>query len=156
ASALLGVLYALVEHDLKRLLAYHSVENVGIILLGLGAGMVFRAAGLEALAVLGVVAALYHTANHAAFKALLFLGAGAVLHATGTRNRGAGGGLIRRMPWPAACFLVGSAAPAPPPPLNGFASEWLTFQALLQSARVPDPGLNLVFVLGLAGLALTG
>src|SRR5262249_22330976 len=98
ASALLGVLYALVGHALHRPLAYHSVENVGIILLGLGAGMVFRAAGLEALAVLGVVAALYHTANHAAFKALLFLGAGAVLHATGTRNMEAMGGLIKRMP----------------------------------------------------------
>jgi hydrogenase-4 component B len=156
ASALLGVLYALVEHDLKRLLAYHSVENVGIILLGLGAGMVFRASGLEALAVLGVVAALYHTANHATFKALLFLGAGAVLHATGTRNMEAMGGLIKRMPWTAACFLVGSAAIAALPPLNGFVSEWLTFQALLQSAQVRGPGLNLVFVLGLAGLALTG
>jgi hydrogenase-4 component B len=156
ASALLGVLYALVEHDLKRLLAYHSVENVGIILLGLGAGMVFRGSGLGPLATLGVVAALYHTANHAAFKALLFLGAGAVLHATGTRNMEAMGGLIKRMPWTAACFLVGSAAIAALPPLNGFVSEWLTFQALLQSVSVPHPELNLVFLLGLAGLALTG
>jgi hydrogenase-4 component B len=156
ASALLGVLYALVDHDLKRLLAYHSVENVGIIFLGLGAGLVFRATGLDELATLGVVAALYHTANHAAFKALLFLGAGAVLHATGTRNMEAMGGLIKRMPWTAACFLVGSAAIAALPPLNGFVSEWLTFQALLQSVRVARPELNLVFLLGLAGLALTG
>jgi hydrogenase-4 component B len=156
ASALLGVLYALVEHDLKRLLAYHSVENVGIILLGLGAGLIFRATGLGDLATLGVVAALYHTANHAVFKALLFLGAGAVLHATGTRNMETMGGLIKRMPWTAACFLVGSAAIAALPPFNGFVSEWLTFQALLQSVRVPRPELNLVFLLGLAGLALTG
>jgi hydrogenase-4 component B len=156
ASALLGVLYALVEHDLKRLLAYHSVENVGIILLGLGAGLVFRATGFEALALLGVVAALYHTLNHAVFKALLFLGAGAVLHATGTRNMEAMGGLIKRMPWTAACFLVGAAAISALPPLNGFVSEWLTFQALLQSFQVREPGLNLVFLLGLAALALTG
>jgi hydrogenase-4 component B len=156
ASALLGVLYALVEHDLKRLLAYHSVENVGIILLGLGAGMIFRAAGLEALAVLGVVAALYHTVNHAVFKGLLFLGAGAVLHATGTRNMEAMGGLIKRMPWTAASFLVGAAAISALPPLNGFASEWLVFQTLLQSAEVRHPGLNLVFLLALASLALTG
>jgi hydrogenase-4 component B len=156
ASALLGVLYALVEHDLKRLLAYHSVENVGIILLGLGAGLVFRAAGFDELALLGVVAALYHTVNHAVFKGLLFLGAGAVLHATGTRNMEAMGGLIKRMPWTAACFLVGAAAISALPPLNGFVSEWLTFQALLQSFRVQDPGLNLAFLLGLAALALTG
>jgi hydrogenase-4 component B len=155
-SALLGVLYALVEHDLKRLLAYHSIENVGIILLGLGAGMVFQATGLEALARLGLLAAVYHTANHAAFKALLFLGAGAVLHATGTRNMEAMGGLAKRMPWTAACFLVGAAAISALPPLNGFVSEWLTFQALLQSLHVPRPGLNLVFLVGLAGLALTG
>jgi hydrogenase-4 component B len=156
ASALLGVLYALVEHDLKRLLAYHSIENVGIILLGLGAGMVFRATGLDTLARLGLLAAVYHTANHAAFKGLLFLGAGAVLHATGTRNMEAMGGLARRMPWTAACFLVGAAAISALPPLNGFVSEWLTFQALLQSVQVPRPALNLVFLLGLAGLALTG
>lgn len=156
ASAVLGVLYALVEHDLKRLLAYHSVENVGIILLGLGAAMVFQTAGLGGLARLGLLAAVYHTVNHAAFKALLFLGAGAVLHATGTRNMEAMGGLARRLPWTAACFLAGAAAISALPPLNGFVSEWLTFQALLQSVHVPRPGLNLVFLLGLAALALTG
>lgn len=156
ASAVLGVLYALVEHDLKRLLAYHSVENVGIILLGLGAAMLFQAAGLGGLARLGLLAAVYHTVNHASFKALLFLGAGAVLHATGTRNMEAMGGLARRMPWTAACFLLGAAAISALPPLNGFVSEWLTFQALLQSLHVPRPGLNLAFLLGLAALALTG
>jgi hydrogenase-4 component B len=155
-SAVLGVLYALVEHDLKRLLAYHTVENVGIITLGLGTAMVFGATGLDALGRLGLLAALYHTANHAAFKALLFLGAGAVLHATGTRNMELMGGLVKRMPWTAACFLVGAAAISALPPLNGFVSEWLTFQALLQSFTVPSAGLNLVFVVALAGLALTG
>jgi hydrogenase-4 component B len=154
-SAVVGVLYALVEHDLKRLLAFHSIENVGIILIGLGAGMLFQLADLPVLALLGFAAALYHTMNHAAFKALLFLGAGAVLHATGTRNMEEMGGLIKRMPWTAAAFLVGSAAIAALPPLNGFVSEWLTFQALLQNLQIERAELNLVFALGIAGLALT-
>jgi hydrogenase-4 component B len=154
-SAVAGVLYALVEHDLKRLLAFHSIENIGIILIGLGAGMLFHLASLPALALLGFAAALYHTLNHAAFKALLFLGAGAVLHATGTRNMEEMGGLIKRMPWTAAAFLVGSAAIAALPPLNGFVSEWLTFQALLQNLRIDRAEQNLVFALGIAGLALT-
>ncbi|HXG04149.1 MAG TPA: proton-conducting transporter membrane subunit [Candidatus Binatia bacterium] len=154
-SALVGVLYALVDHDLKRLLAFHSIENIGIILIGLGAGMTFRAAGRPDLGVLGVAAGLYHTVNHAAFKALLFLAAGAVLHGTGTRNMEQLGGLIKRMPWTAAAFLVGSVAIAGLPPLNGFVSEWLTFQTLLQNLAVPRVGLNLAFTLALAGLALT-
>jgi hydrogenase-4 component B len=154
-SAVVGVLYALVDHDLKRLLAYHSIENIGIILIGLGAAMLFGVAGLPALALLGLLAALYHTVNHAAFKAVLFLGAGAVLHATGTRNMEEMGGLIKRMPWTAASFLVGSVAIAGLPPLNGFVSEWLTFQALLQNLHVARPELNLVFALAIAGLALT-
>src|SRR5437773_11919702 len=144
----------MVDHDLKRLLAFHSIENVGIILIGLGAAMLFEQAGLHALAVLGLVASLYHTVNHAAFKALLFLGAGAVVHGVGTRNMEAMGGLIKRMPWTAACFLVGSMAIAGLPPLNGFVSEWLTFVALLQNTRIAQPMLNLVFALGVAGLAL--
>jgi hydrogenase-4 component B len=155
-SAVIGVLYALVDHDLKRLLAFHSIENVGIILIGAGAGMLYHRAGLEPLALLGVAAALYHTLNHAAFKALLFLGAGAVVHGTGTRNMEEMGGLIKRMPWTAACFLAGSAAIAALPPFNGFVSEWLTFLALLQNTRIAQPALNLVFALGIAGLALTG
>ncbi len=154
-SAVVGVLYALVDHDLKRLLAFHSIENIGIILIGLGAGLVFRAVGVPDLAVLALVAALYHTLNHAVFKACLFLGAGSVLHATGTRNMEEMGGLVRTMPWTAASFLVGSVAIAGLPPLNGFVSEWLTFQALLENVRVPRPDLNLVFALGIAGLALT-
>jgi hydrogenase-4 component B len=154
-SAVLGVLYALVDHDLKRLLAFHTIENVGIILIGLGAALIFGPVGARELAALALVAALYHTINHAAFKALLFLGAGSVLHATGTRNMEEMGGLVKRMPWTAACFLVGSVAIAGLPPLNGFVSEWLTFQALLQNLSVARPALNLVFALALAGLALT-
>jgi hydrogenase-4 component B len=154
-SAVVGVLYSLVDHDLKRLLAFCSIENVGIILIGVGGAMLFRHAGLEALALLALVAALYHTVNHAMFKALLFLGAGAVVHGTGTRNMEAMGGLIKRMPWTAGCFLLGSMAIAGLPPLNGFVSEWLTFQALLQNVRLEEPALNLAFVLAIAALALT-
>ena len=156
ASSVIGVLYALVDHDLKRLLAFHSIENIGIILLGVGSAVLYHRAGLPAPALLGLAAALYHTVNHAAFKALLFLGAGAVVHATGTRNMEDLGGLIKRMPWTAACFLVGSAAIAALPPLNGFVSEWLTFVALFQNRHLDAVGLNLVFILGIASLALTG
>jgi hydrogenase-4 component B len=154
-SALVGVLYALIDPDLKRVLAFSTIENVGIVLIGLGSGMVFQASGAPGLAALAVVAALYHVANHAAFKSLLFLGAGAVAHATGTRSMEALGGLIKRMPWTAATFLLGSVAIAGLPPLNGFVSEWLTFQALLQNLAVARPALNLLFALGLAALALT-
>ena len=154
-SALIGVLYALVDRDLKKLLAFSSIENVGIILIGVGAGMLYHSVGLAGLALLALAGALYHTINHAAFKALLFLGAGAVVRATGTRNMEELGGLIKRMPWTAACFLVGSAAIAALPPLNGFVGEWLTFVALLQSTRLAQPALNLTFALGIAGLALT-
>jgi hydrogenase-4 component B len=155
-SAVIGVLYALVEHDLKRLLAFHSIENIGIILLGIGSAALYRAAGQDELAILGLVAALYHTVNHAAFKALLFLGAGAVVHATGSHNMEAMGGLIKRMPWTAACFLIGSAAIAALPPLNGFVSEWLTFLALFQNTHLAALSQNLIFTLGIASLALTG
>ncbi|MSS72177.1 MAG: hydrogenase 4 subunit B [Candidatus Latescibacteria bacterium] len=155
-SAVLGVLYALVDNDLKRLLAYSSVENIGIILLGVGAGMLFQSYALPALAALALVAALYHTLNHAAFKSLLFMGAGAVLHATHTRNLEEMGGLIKRMPQTAVFFLVGSVAIAALPPFNGFLSEWLTFQALLLSFRISAPAVNLIFGLGVAALALTG
>ena len=154
-SALLGVLYALIDSDLKRLLAYSSVENIGIILLGVGAGLLFRSYGLGALAALALVAALYHCLNHAAFKGLLFLGAGSVLHATGTRNMEAMGGLLRRMPQTGAYFLVGSLATTAMPPFNGFISEWLTFQSLLLSFRVQAQFFNLVFALCIAALALT-
>ena len=133
---MLGVLYALVDADLKRLLAYSSVENIGIIMLGLGAAMLFQASNLPGLAALALVAGLYHTLNHAAFKSLLFMGAGAVLHATHTRNMEELGGLIKRMPQTALFFLIGSLAIAALPPFNGFISEWLTFQALLLSFQI--------------------
>jgi hydrogenase-4 component B len=154
-SGVLGVLYALVDPDLKRLLAYSSVENIGIILLGAGAAMLFQATQLSGLAALALVATLYHTLNHAAFKSLLFMGAGAVLHATHTRNMEELGGLIKRMPQTAALFLVGSLAIAALPPFNGFISEWLTFQALLSSFQISAHTVNLIFALGVAALALT-
>jgi hydrogenase-4 component B len=154
-SALLGVLYALMEHDLKRLLAYHSVENIGIILIGIGAGLIFHSYGLMTLATLGVISGLYHTINHASFKALLFLGAGSVLYATGTRNMEEMGGLIKRMPWTALFFLIGSAAISALPPLNGFASEWLVFQSLLGGFNIPTPEVAVVMPLAVGMLALT-
>ena len=125
-SAVLGVLYALMEHDLKRLLAYHSIENIGIILMGLGASLMFLHTHHPRLAALALIAGLYHTINHAVFKALLFLGAGSVLQATGTRNMEGMGGLIKTMPKTAFWFLVGAVAISALPPLNGFVSEWLT------------------------------
>lgn len=155
-SALFGVLYALMEHDLKRLLAYHSVENIGIIFIGIGAGLLFQSYGLTKLAVLGFVAALYHAINHACFKGLLFLGAGSVLHATGTRNMEEMGGLIKRMPRTALAFLIGAAAIAALPPLNGFASEWLVFQTLLGGWTIPEPAVALMIPIAVALLALTG
>jgi hydrogenase-4 component B len=155
-SAVIGILYALVDHDLKRLLAFSSIENVGIIHVGVGAGMLFHGAGQLDLAVLSLTAALYHTINHAGFKALLFLGAGSVVHATGTGNMERMGGLVKRMPWTAAAFLVGSMSIAALPPLNGFVSEWLTFQALLQNPHILAAGINLAFAVAIAALALTG
>jgi hydrogenase-4 component B len=154
-SALLGVLYALMEHDLKRLLAYHSVENIGIIMIGVGAGLIFHSYGLMTLAALGFISGLYHTINHATFKGLLFLGAGSVLHATGTRNMEEMGGLIKRMPWTSFFFLIGSAAISALPPLNGFASEWLVFQSLLGGYNIPTPEVAVVMPIAVGMLALT-
>jgi hydrogenase-4 component B len=155
-SALLGVMYALMEHDLKSLLAFHSVENIGIILLGIGAGMIFHTYGLHELAALGLLAGLYHTINHAAFKALLFLGAGSLLFATHTRNIEEYGGLLRRMPWTGAFFLVGAWSIAALPPTNGFVSEWLVFQSLFLSFQLPTLFLKLMLPIAAAMLALTG
>ncbi|MCX5794982.1 MAG: proton-conducting transporter membrane subunit [Elusimicrobia bacterium] len=128
-SGILGVLFALAQHDLKRLLAYHSVENIGIIALGLGVGLLGRAHGLPLVALLGSGGALLHVLNHALFKGLLFLGAGSVLHGAGTRDMEHLGGLLKRMPWTGTCFLVGAAAICGLPPLNGFVSEFLIYLA---------------------------
>jgi hydrogenase-4 component B len=155
-SALLGVMYALMEHDLKSLLAYHSVENIGIILLGIGAGMIFQTYGLAEFAALGLLAGLYHTINHAVFKALLFFGAGSLLYATHTRNMEEYGGLLRRMPWTGAFFLIGAVSIAALPPTNGFVSEWLVFQSLFLSFHLPSIFLKLILPLAAAMLALTG
>lgn len=154
-GAVLGVMYALVERDLKCLLAYSSIENIGIILLGVGGGMLFQGYHLGALASLALVAGLYHSVNHATFKPLLFMGAGAIVHATQIRNMEELGGLIKRMPQTAVYFLVGSVAIAALPPFNGFISEWLTFQSLLLSFQISAPGTNLLFALSIAALALT-
>ena len=156
-SAVFGVLLALQQHDLKRLLAYHSVENIGIILMGAGLAMLLGGRpGTERLATLALAASLLHTLNHAAFKGLLFLGAGSVVSRTLTRNMEEFGGLARVMPWTAWLFLLGSVAISALPPLNGFVSEWMTFQALvLGGARLGGaPGL----MAGIAAsmLALTG
>ena len=155
-SAVLGVLYALMENDLKRLLAYSSVENIGLILLGVGAGFLFLSLGMAPAAVLALGAGLYHALNHAAFKGLLFLGAGSVLHSTHTRDMNQLGGLIGRLPWTALFFLTGSLAIAGLPPLNGFVSEWLLFQSLLPGITSPVKLVAPLSTLAIGMLALTG
>jgi formate hydrogenlyase subunit 3/multisubunit Na+/H+ antiporter MnhD subunit len=137
-TAVLGVLHALMEHDLKRLLAYHTVENIGIIFIGLGLALAFRADAMLGAAALAMTAAVFHVFNHSLFKSLLFFGAGAVLTATGERDMERLGGLVRRMPVTAFAFLIGSAAISALPPFNGFVSEWLTFQAILLSPQLPQ------------------
>jgi hydrogenase-4 component B len=155
-SAVLGVMYALSESDVKRMLAYSSIENIGIIFLGIGSAVVALGYGMEKFAFFGLAAALYHTMNHAMFKSLLFLGAGSVVSATGTRNMERYGGLIRVMPYTAVLFLIGSMAISALPPLNGFASEWLTFQSLFIGASSPSIFVKSIFIGSIAALALTG
>ena len=137
-TSVMGVLYALMQHDLKRLLAYHTVENIGIIFIGLGLALAFQASQMQGAAALALTAALFHVFNHSVFKSLLFFGAGAVLTATGQRDMEQLGGLVHRMPLTAFAFLVGSAAISALPPFNGFVSEWLTFQAILLSPALPQ------------------
>ena len=153
-AALYGAVFAAVQTDMKRLLAYSSIENLGIIFSGLGLALVFRGAGMLALAALALIALLYHSLNHAFIKSLLFLGTGAVLHATGERNLGRLGGLIHRMPWVAGLTLVGALAMSGLPPLNGFVSEWLLLQAFLFAQQVPRPFINMLLPLGAALLVL--
>ncbi len=144
ATAVLGVLYAVLQRDLKRLLAYSTVENVGIIFIGLGLALAFKANGMASAAALAFTAALFHVLNHSFFKSLLFFGAGAVLTSTGARDIEKLGGLIHRMPWTAFVFLGGCVAISALPPLNGFASEWLIFQAVLLSPELAQWGLKLL------------
>jgi hydrogenase-4 component B len=153
-TSVMGVLYALMEHDLKRLLAYHTVENIGIIFIGLGLAMAFGANGLPAGAALALTAALFHVLNHSVFKSLLFFGSGAVLTATGERDMEHLGGLIHRMPKTAFTFLIGCMAISALPPLNGFVSEWLTFQAIVLHPGLPQWGLKIAIPADGALLAL--
>jgi hydrogenase-4 component B len=154
-SALVGILYATTENDLKAVLAHSSIENIGIVTAGLGAAMVFAASGRPLLAGMASLAAFYHMINHSVYKALLFLGAGAVDDRAGTRDLDKLGGLIRAMPWTAGAFLVGALAISALPPFNGFVSEWLTLQIFLRSAELSSVGVRIVFALCGAGLALT-
>ncbi len=153
-SALYGVVFAAAQTDMKRLLAYSSIENIGIMFTGLGLAIVFAGVDMRAAAALTLIAVMYHAMNHAFMKSLLFLGTGAVLHATGERNLGHLGGLIHRMPWVAWLTLIGALAIAGLPPLNGFVSEWLLLQSFLFAYKVPHPFINMLLPLGAALLAL--
>ncbi len=156
-SAVAGVLFALGQHDLKRLLAYHSIENIGIIVMGLGIAMLGRAHGDPTLIALGLGAAILHTWNHGLFKALLFLGAGAVIHATGTRALDRLGGLARTMPWTTALFLVGALAICGLPPLNGFVSELLVYLGLAAGVTAEGSTMSApAAALAMPALALVG
>ena len=155
-SGVLGVLFALAQHDLKRLLAYHSVENIGIIALGLGVGLLGVSTGSTALMVLGFGGGLLHVLNHALFKGLLFLGAGAVLHGTGTREIDHLGGLLKRMPWTGSLFLLGAVAISGLPPLNGFVSEFLILLGALKGSVLSGAAIAVPSLALIAGLALIG
>jgi hydrogenase-4 component B len=154
ATALYGVVFSAVQSDMKRLLAYSSIENIGFILVGIGLAVTFQAYGMRALAALSLTAALYHCINHAYFKSLLFLATGSVLHATHERALGKLGGLIHRMPWVAWLALIGTLAIAGLPPLNGFVSEWLLLQAFLLSPSLPHAYLNMLVPVAAAAVVL--
>ncbi|MBI2570101.1 MAG: hypothetical protein HYV63_24125 [Candidatus Schekmanbacteria bacterium] len=156
SSGILGVLFALAQHDLKRLLAYHSVENIGIIALGLGVGLIGMSYGSLPLLVLGFGGGLLHVLNHALFKGLLFLGAGAVLHSTGTREIDHLGGLLKRMPWTGVAFLIGAVAISGLPPLNGFISELLIYLGAYRGATEPRSLAGLAVLAVIPALALIG
>jgi formate hydrogenlyase subunit 3/multisubunit Na+/H+ antiporter MnhD subunit len=154
ATALFGVIFAAVQSDMKRLLAYSSIENIGIIVAGIGLAILFKAYDKTLLAAIALTAALYHSLNHAFFKSLLFLATGSVLHATNERSLGRLGGLIHRMPWVAWLALVGTLASAGLPPLNGFVSEWLLLQAFLFTPSLPQSFVNMLVPLAAAALVL--
>jgi len=154
-SALIGILYATIENDMKRMLAHSSIENMGIVSACLGAGFIFMVYGHPSLAGIAFIVALYHMVNHSLYKALLFLGAGTVDSKAGGRDLNRLGGLIKRMPYTAACFLVGALSISALPPFNGFVTEWLTLQTLLQSSVLTSQGMKIAFALCGAALALT-
>ncbi len=153
-TAIYGVVFAAAQTDMKRLLAFSSIENIGILFTGVGLAIVFHGLGMNALASLALIAVLYHAINHAFMKSLLFVGTGSVLHATGERNLGKLGGLIHPMPWVAWLTLIGALAIAGLPPLNGFVSEWLLLQAFLSAHQVPKPFLDMLLPLGSAIIVL--
>ncbi|WP_144158121.1 hydrogenase 4 subunit B [Paraburkholderia sp. BCC1885] len=153
-TALFGVVFSAIQTDMKRLLAYSSIDNIGLMFVSMGLAILFRAYGMNTLAALSLTALLYQIASHATFKSLLFLGTGSVLHATGERNLGRLGGLIRVMPWTAWAALVGAFASAGLPPLSGFVSEWLLLQSFLFTPGLPNPFLNMVVPLVAALIAL--
>lgn len=155
-SSVLGVIYALVEHDLKKLLAYHSVENIGIILLGVGVAMIGMSQGNGAVTLIGLMAGLFHLINHALFKGLLFLGAGSVLYAAHTKDMDHLGGLAHSMKLTSLCFLIGALAISAIPPLNGFMSEWFVYQSLFQMAADGNIFITVSCVVAAIGLAITG
>src|SRR5512139_2429510 len=154
STALFGVLFSAVQTDMKRLLAYSSIENIGLLLVGMGLALLFVGYGTSALAALALTAVLYHALNHAFFKSLLFLCTGAVLHATGERNLGKLGGLLRAMPWVGWLALAGALAAAGLPPLNGFVSEWLLLQSFLFTLGLPSTFVNMLLPVVAAGVAL--
>jgi hydrogenase-4 component B len=154
ATALFGVVFAAAQVDMKRLLAYSSIENIGLIVVAFGLAIVFTAYGMHSLAALAMTAMLYHCLNHAIFKSLLFLGTGSVLHATKERNLGKLGGLMRYMPWVGATTLAGVIASAGLPPSNGFVSEWLLLQSFLFTGALPNPYLKMLVPVFAAGVAL--
>ncbi len=155
-SSLVGVLYALSEHDIKALLANHSIENIGIILIGFGMGMIFESLGLHTLSTFSFIAALFHTFNHMSFKSLLFMGAGAVLHQTQTKNMEKYGSLIKKMPLTAFTFLLAAISISALPPSNGFLSEWMIFQSMLSSSHIDVMALKLAIPFAIFSLAMTG
>jgi hydrogenase-4 component B len=154
-SALVGILYATIQGEMKRLLAHSTIENMGIIAAGIGAAMVFVATGHRVVGAIALIAALYHLVNHSVYKALLFVGTGAVEAGAGTRDLDRLGGIVRRMPWTSAFFLVGVLSISALPPLNGFVSEWLTLQTMLRSAVLSSTPIKIVFAISGALLALT-
>ncbi|MCL6591692.1 MAG: formate hydrogenlyase [Firmicutes bacterium] len=155
-ATFLGVAYALMEHNIKRLLAYHSIENIGIILIGLGIALWAHAAGQSFISALALFAALFHLLNHAIFKGGLFLGAGAIHYSTGTKEIEALGGLLKKMPYSGLFFLIFSMAIAALPPFNGFVSEWLTYQSLFGNLLAGDTGFKIITMLSAAALAMAG